>query len=189
MGIDIVSWRLGAAPAYAGGGGLRSGADLVVDRLDVVPPGPLLTPPPSSPEDPRSRAESDLRSYSAQTPLRMGPDPPPPAASAAAGGHGAPEARTNTRTGPGPTRTRGGHPNTARRHRSVRRRKDIRHGSKVTRGLHPTPPSNPGVATPASPKAVAYPGGLVDTQFPAVSDAHPIMSAQSQLSTCEDARP
>ena len=60
MGIDIVSWRLGAAPAYAGGGGLRSGADLVVDRLDVVPPGPLLTPPPSSPEDPRSRAESDL---------------------------------------------------------------------------------------------------------------------------------
>jgi hypothetical protein len=38
--------------------------------------------------------------------------------------------------------------------------------SKVTRGLHPTPPSNPGVGTPASPKAVTYPDGLVDTQHP-----------------------
>ena len=28
-----------------------------------------------------------------------------------------------------------------------------------------------------------------NTQVPAVSDAHPIVSAQSQLSTCEDARP
>jgi hypothetical protein len=42
--------------------------------------------------------------------------------------------------------------------------------SKVTRGLHPTPPSNPRVGTPASPKAVTYPEGLVDTQHPAVCE-------------------
>jgi hypothetical protein len=29
----------------------------------------------------------------------------------------------------------------------------------------------------------------VGTQHPAVSDAHPVVSAQSQLRTCEDARP
>jgi hypothetical protein len=61
--------------------------------------------------------------------------------------------------------------------------------SKVTRGLHPTPPSNPRVETPASPKAVTYPEGLVHTQHPAVPDAHPVVSVQSQSSTCEDARP
>ena len=61
--------------------------------------------------------------------------------------------------------------------------------SNATRGLHPTPPSNPGVGTPALPKAVTYPEGLVETQPPAVSDAHPVVSARSQLSTCEDARP
>jgi hypothetical protein len=61
--------------------------------------------------------------------------------------------------------------------------------SKVTLGLHPTPPSNPGVGTPASPKAVTYPEGLVDTQHLAVPDAHSVVSAQSQLRTCEDARP
>ena len=61
--------------------------------------------------------------------------------------------------------------------------------SKVTRGLHPTPPSNLGVGTPGLPKAVTYPEGLVETQPPAVSDAHPVVSARSQLSTCEDARP
>jgi len=34
-----------------------------------------------------------------------------------------------------------------------------------------------------------YPKGLVGTQHPAVLDDHPVVSAQSQLSTCEDARP
>jgi hypothetical protein len=65
--------------------------------------------------------------------------------------------------------------------------------SKVVRGLHPPLPSTPGVGTPASPKVaspgVTYPAGLVDTQHPAVLDAHPVVSAQSQLRTCEDARP
>jgi hypothetical protein len=51
---------------------------------------------------------------------------------------------------------------------------------KVTRGLHPTPPFNPKVRTPASPKAVTFPEGLVDTQHPPVPDAHPVVSAQSQ---------
>jgi len=64
-----------------------------------------------------------------------------------------------------------------------------KHKAKSTRGLHPTPLSHPGVGTPASPKAVTYPKGLVDTQLPAVPDAHPVVSAQSQLRTCEDARP
>ena len=41
----------------------------------------------------------------------------------------------------------------------------------------------------ASPKGVTYTEGLVDTQHPAVLDAHLVVSAQSQLSTCEDARP
>jgi hypothetical protein len=50
--------------------------------------------------------------------------------------------------------------------------------SKFTRGLHPTPPSNPGIETPASPKVVTYPEGLVDTQHPPVPDAHPVVSAQ-----------
>jgi hypothetical protein len=40
--------------------------------------------------------------------------------------------------------------------------------SKVTRGLHPTPPSNPRVGTPASPKAVTYPEGLVDTPISSI---------------------
>jgi hypothetical protein len=58
--------------------------------------------------------------------------------------------------------------------------------SKVTQGftgLHPTHPSNPRVGTPASPKAVTCPKGLVDTQHLAVSDAHPVVSAQNKLST------
>jgi hypothetical protein len=56
----------------------------------------------------------------------------------------------------------------------------------VTRGL--PPPSHPGVGTPATQKAITYPEGLVDTQHPAVPDAQPVVSAQSQLCTCEDAR-
>jgi len=61
--------------------------------------------------------------------------------------------------------------------------------SKITRGLHQTPPSNPRVGTQSSPKAVTHPEGLVNTQHPAVQNDHPGVSAQSQLSTCEDARP
>jgi hypothetical protein len=38
--------------------------------------------------------------------------------------------------------------------------------------------------TPASPGAITYPEGLVDTQHPAVPDTHPVVSARSQLSTC-----
>jgi hypothetical protein len=63
---------------------------------------------------------------------------------------------------------------------------------KVNRGLHQTPPSNLGVGTPVSLKAITYPEGLVVTQHPAVPDAHcthPVVSDQSQLSTCEDAHP
>ena len=59
----------------------------------------------------------------------------------------------------------------------------------LTLGLHQTPPSNPRVGTSVLPKSVTYPEGLVDTQRPAVPNAHPVVSAQSQLSTCEDARP
>ncbi len=44
--------------------------------------------------------------------------------------------------------------------------------SKVTWGLHPTPPFNPGVGTPASQEEVTFPEGLVDTQHPAVPNAH-----------------
>ena len=47
-----------------------------------------------------------------------------------------------------------------------------------TRPIHP---SNPEVRTSASPKAVSYPEGLVDTQHTAVSDARPVVSAQSQF--------
>ena len=53
-------------------------------------------------------------------------------------------------------------------------------------GLYPTPPSDPRVGTSDSPKLVTYPEGLVDTQHPAVPDAHPVVvSAQSQLNTWE----
>ena len=48
---------------------------------------------------------------------------------------------------------------------------------------------DPGVGTQASPKTVTYPEGLVDVHHPTVPDAHPVVSFQSQLSTCEDSRP
>jgi hypothetical protein len=41
------------------------------------------------------------------------------------------------------------------------------------------------VGTPVSPNMVTYSKGLVDTQHPAVLDDHPVVSAQSQLRTCE----
>jgi hypothetical protein len=60
-------------------------------------------------------------------------------------------------------------------------------------GIAPDPSfliRNPGVGTPASPKMVTYPEGLVGPQHPAVLDAHPVVSAQSQLRTSErGARP
>ena len=55
--------------------------------------------------------------------------------------------------------------------------------------IAPDPSFQPRVGTPVSPKMVTYPKGLVDTQHPAVLDDHPVVSAQSQLRTCEDARP
>jgi hypothetical protein len=53
-----------------------------------------------------------------------------------------------------------------------------------TRPLLPTRGWNTGLT-----KSDHNPEGLVDTQHPAVPDAHPVVSAQSQLSICEDARP
>jgi len=38
-------------------------------------------------------------------------------------------------------------------------------------------------------KAVTYPAVLVNIQHPTVADAHPVVSAQNQLRTWEDARP
>ena len=62
---------------------------------------------------------------------------------------------------------------------------------KVTRGLHPTPPSNPGWLTGLTKNGHVPKGtcGLMDIQHPAVLDDHPVVSAQSQLSTCGGARP
>ena len=58
-------------------------------------------------------------------------------------------------------------------------------------GLHPTPPSNPGLAHLSHQNGHVPRGtcGLMDIQHPAVLDDHLVVSAQSQLSTCGDARP
>ena len=56
-------------------------------------------------------------------------------------------------------------------------------------GIAPDPSFQPRVGTLVSPKMVTYPKGLVDTQRPAMLDDHPVVSAQSQLRTCEEARP
>jgi len=61
--------------------------------------------------------------------------------------------------------------------------------SKVTRGLHQTLLPTQRLEHRPTKKAVTYPKGLVDTQHPDMPDAHLVVSAQSQLSTCEDARP
>jgi hypothetical protein len=72
----------------------------------LASPGPLLTPPPSSPPP-----KTPIRSYSDQTPPRMGTRPRPrQVAAAAAGGDGARE----TTTGPRLTRTCCDTPATAR---------------------------------------------------------------------------